>query len=60
VTVAAGAFVGIGASVLPCLTVGADATVGGGALVHRDVPAGATVVGVPAKVIKTAAALAAV
>jgi UDP-perosamine 4-acetyltransferase len=60
VTVAAGAFVGIGASVLPCLTIGADAVVGGGALVHRDVPAGATVVGVPARVIKTAETLAAV
>jgi UDP-perosamine 4-acetyltransferase len=55
VSVGAGAFVGIGASVLPCLKVGEDAVVGGGALVHRDVPGGATVVGVPGRVIKTAA-----
>lgn len=54
VSVGAGAFIGIGASALPCLKVGEDAIVGGGALVHRDVPAGATVVGVPARVIKTA------
>jgi acetyltransferase-like isoleucine patch superfamily enzyme len=36
------------------MKIGEDAVVGGGALVHRDVPAGATVVGVPARVIKTA------
>jgi UDP-perosamine 4-acetyltransferase len=55
VTVGEGAFIGVGANVLPCLTVGPQAVVGGGALVHRDVPAGATVVGVPARVIKTGA-----
>lgn len=41
--------VGLGSRVLPNLSVGAGATVGGGALVHRDVPAGVTVVGVPAR-----------
>jgi sugar O-acyltransferase (sialic acid O-acetyltransferase NeuD family) len=56
VTVGEGALIGIGACVLPCMTIGAYAIVGGGALVHRDVPAGATVVGVPARVIKTAGA----
>ena len=55
----AGAFIGIGANVLPCLTIGEFAVVGGGALVRRDVPPGATAVGVPARVIKTASATAA-
>jgi UDP-perosamine 4-acetyltransferase len=54
VWVGEGAFIGIGANVLPCLRIGEHATVGGGALVRRDVPAGATVVGVPARVIRTA------
>jgi UDP-perosamine 4-acetyltransferase len=60
VTVGEGALVGIGASVLPCLTIGPFAVIGGGALVHRDVPAGATVVGVPARVVKTAGTVPAV
>lgn len=60
VWVGEGAFVGIGANVLPCLRVGEYSTVGGGALVRKDVPPGATVVGVPARVIKTASAAAAV
>lgn len=51
VTIGDGALVGIGAVVLPGLTVGAEATVGGGAVVVCDVPAGATVVGVPARVV---------
>jgi sugar O-acyltransferase (sialic acid O-acetyltransferase NeuD family) len=60
VTVGEAAFVGTGANVLPCLTIGAHATVGGGALIHRDVPPGATAVGVPARVIKTPAGAVAV
>ncbi len=43
------AFVGIGARVLPGLTIGAGAMIGAGAVVIADVPAGATVVGVPAR-----------
>ncbi|HYE19562.1 MAG TPA: acetyltransferase [Tepidisphaeraceae bacterium] len=53
VTVHARALVGIGACVLPCLTVGEEATVGGAALIRQDVPPRATVVGVPARVIET-------
>jgi sugar O-acyltransferase (sialic acid O-acetyltransferase NeuD family) len=42
--------VGTGAVILEGRSVGADARVGAGAVVTRDVPAGATVVGVPARV----------
>jgi sugar O-acyltransferase (sialic acid O-acetyltransferase NeuD family) len=45
------AYVGTGASVLPGVTIGSGATVGAGAVVVRDVPAGETHVGIPAKVI---------
>jgi acetyltransferase-like isoleucine patch superfamily enzyme len=50
VSIGARALVGIGSTVLPGLKVGDDAVVGGGAVVVRSVPAGATVVGVPATV----------
>jgi acetyltransferase EpsM len=43
------AVVGIGAAVIPGVTIGAAAVVGAGAVVLRDVPARATVAGVPAK-----------
>ena len=52
VRVDAGATIGLGANVIQCLRVGAGATVGAGAVVVRDVPAGATVVGVPARVVR--------
>lgn len=42
---------GAGAQVLGGIEVGDDATVGAGAVVLEDVPAGATVVGVPARVV---------
>ncbi|OQA03884.1 MAG: putative acetyltransferase EpsM [Planctomycetes bacterium ADurb.Bin401] len=38
-----------GATVLPRIKIGEDAIIGAGAVVTKDVPAGATVVGVPAK-----------
>ena len=53
VTLEEGADIGIGATILPGVTVGAWSIVGGGAVVHRDVPENSTVVGVPARVIKT-------
>lgn len=53
VTVGPRAFVGIGAKVIQCLSIGEGAIVGAGCVVIRDVPPGATVVGVPARVVKT-------
>jgi sugar O-acyltransferase (sialic acid O-acetyltransferase NeuD family) len=44
------AFIGTGAVVLPRLRIGDDATIGAGAVVVRDVPAGAVVTGVPARI----------
>ena len=45
------ATVGSGAVVLPRVTIGERAIVGAGAVVTKDVPAGATVVGVPARTL---------
>lgn len=45
--------IGIGASVLPGLHVGEAAVVGAGAVVVDDVPAGAVVVGIPARPAQT-------
>lgn len=44
-----GVLVGTGAQILQYLQVGEGATVGAGAVVTKDVPAGQTVVGIPAK-----------
>jgi len=52
VTIGEGAFIGAGATLLPRIVVGAWATVGAGSVVTDDVPAGATVVGVPARRIR--------
>ena len=47
-----GAFLGVGAAAMPGVTIGEWAVVGAGAVVTRDVPAGATVVGVPARAMR--------
>jgi acetyltransferase-like isoleucine patch superfamily enzyme len=43
---------GVGAVILPGVTVGRGAVIGAGAVVHRDVPAYAVAAGVPAKVLR--------
>jgi sugar O-acyltransferase (sialic acid O-acetyltransferase NeuD family) len=57
VTVEAGAFIGIGASVIQNVRIGREAIIGAGSVIIRDVPAGATMAGVPARVIRPAPAL---
>ena len=46
-----GASIGSGATLLGGITIGEDALVGAGSVVTKDVPAGATVAGNPAKII---------
>lgn len=53
VEIGEGAFLGTGASLVERVTVGSWSVVGAGAVVTRDVPAHATAVGVPARVIAT-------
>ncbi len=48
-----GTYVGTNAAILPELTVGAWATVGACSAVITNVPAGATVMGVPSQVVMT-------
>lgn len=50
--VEAGASVGANATILPGLTIGRHAMVGAGAVVTKDVPPGAVVVGNPARVVR--------
>lgn len=50
VHVETGAFIGMGANILPKRRIGAWATIGAGAVVVRDVAAGVTAMGVPARV----------
>ena len=51
-TVGEGAIIGLGASVIHQRTIGDHALVGAGAVVVDDVPSGAVVVGVPARVVR--------
>jgi len=55
-TLGAGVVVGAGAKVLGGFTVGAGAKVGSNAVVVKEVPAGATVVGIPGRILEEAPA----
>ncbi len=50
-TLEAGVIIGAGAKVLGPITLGAGAKVGSNAVVVKDVPAGATAVGIPARIL---------
>lgn len=51
-TVGKSSWVGIGTNVKQMVNIGADVLIGAGSVVINDIPAGQTVVGVPAKVLK--------
>jgi len=53
VTIGEGTFIGSGATILEKIKIGKWAKVGAGAVVIEDVPDNTTVVGVPAKVVRT-------
>lgn len=52
ITIKKGAQIGIGTRIIPGVTIGENAIVGAGTVVIKDIPAGATVVGNPGKIIK--------
>ena len=52
VTIQSGASIGANATLLPGVTIGEKALVGAGAVVTKDVPASAVVVGNPAKILR--------
>lgn len=52
VKIGSGVLVGIGATVMPQRAVGDGVTISAGSLVHKDLPAGVTAGGVPARIIK--------
>jgi len=53
VTIEDNCFVGLGAIVMPGVTVHKNSVVGAGSVVTKDVPEGSVVAGVPAKVVCT-------
>lgn len=55
-TIGARADIGCGACILGAVTVGPDSRIGANAVVLADVPAGATAVGIPARIVRARAA----
>jgi maltose O-acetyltransferase len=53
ITIGDNVWIGGGAVICPGVTIGQDAVVGAGTVVIRDVPAGAVVVGNPARVVRS-------
>lgn len=53
VRVGAGSDLGTGSAIIQGVSIGKGAVIGAGAVLNRDIPHGATAVGVPGKVIKT-------
>jgi maltose O-acetyltransferase len=53
VAIGCNVWIGGGAIILPGVSIGDDAVIGAGSVVTRDVPAGATVAGNPARILKT-------
>jgi acetyltransferase-like isoleucine patch superfamily enzyme len=53
ISIGDGAWIGAGAKILDGITIGARAVIGAGAVVRLPVPAGATAVGVPARLVKS-------
>jgi len=53
ITILDNVFIGLGATLLPGITVGPNAIIGAGSIVNRDVPSGTVVAGVPARHIKS-------
>ena len=51
VTIGSNVWIGGGAIILPGVNIGDDAIIGAGSVVTRDVPAGSTVVGNPARIV---------
>lgn len=45
-------FVGVGATILPGVTIGSDCIIGAGSIVSKNIPNGSLAVGVPAKIIR--------
>jgi acetyltransferase-like isoleucine patch superfamily enzyme len=50
--VKAGATIGANATILPGLTIGEKAMIGAGAVVTKDVPPGAVMIGNPSKIVR--------
>lgn len=52
VMIGEGTHIGVGASIIPGVTIGKWCIIGAGAVIVNDIPDGATVVGVPGRIIK--------